>query len=184
MKVIATFKQEDVFPEKSIDPNVVYEERLTGKVIALDPKGRVVVVGNNENEIFQLPGGGIDDREEIRNGSIRECKEETGYDVEIIGEVGVVTDFRPRDGKKCVSYCFVAQTIGQESDVTHTEDEKSIGMFVRTIPVDQLLIKFEEQVRRLRAGQINFYNTGYNILRDYVFLMEAIESKQVYVSGK
>jgi hypothetical protein len=40
------------------------------------------------------------------------------------------------------------------------------------VPLDDALKILEKEVLLLKKGEVNFYNTGYNILRDHLFLKE------------
>lgn len=114
-KHIKTIYQKNIFPNlETLD--VDFEDRLTGKAIIIDDKQKIASVGTTVNFIYTLPGGGIDAKEEIRTGMIRESKEETGCDVEIFSMLGIIDDFRNRDKKHCISYCAVAKVAGEKHD--------------------------------------------------------------------
>jgi ADP-ribose pyrophosphatase YjhB (NUDIX family) len=177
MKSIATIYQKDVFPDMAEAPGVEYLDRNTGKAIVLDVDGNMALVGNSQNTVLQMPGGGIDEGEAIDEGVIRECREEIGCVVELKSEVGVVDDYRPRDKRHCISFCYTATVLGQKGTVSYTENEDSIGMYVVWIDPKKALNVFKKQEKDLRDGKIGFYNTGFNILRDLMFLKSAFERR-------
>lgn len=179
MKKIATIYQKDVFPQMAEDSNIEYIVRNTGKAIMIDNKGKIGLVGNKENDFLQLPGGGIDEGENIDEGVIRECLEETGYAVEIKSEIGIIDDYRPRGKKHNVNFCYVVSVVGERGEVSHTEDESNIGMHTKWMDVKTTLDIFRKQEKDLKEGKITFYNTGFNILRDLKFLEEAISSNLI-----
>ena len=49
-----------------------------------------------DNGLWTIPTGGLKKNETISACGIRECREETGIDIEITGMVGVFSDPRPR----------------------------------------------------------------------------------------
>jgi 8-oxo-dGTP diphosphatase len=73
---------------------------------------------------WALPGGRIEARESIQEAVVREIKEETGLDIEIIKKIG---EYREKGFKDGVEYdytpaCFLAKPIGgkirrQESEI-------------------------------------------------------------------
>lgn len=84
----------------------------TADIIIHDPEKGVVVIGRaNEPLGFALPGGYIDEGEQAEAAAIREAKEETGLDVELIGLLGVYSrpDRDPRQHN--MSTVFVARPL-------------------------------------------------------------------------
>jgi ADP-ribose pyrophosphatase YjhB (NUDIX family) len=178
MKNICTIQEKDVYPGKKTEL-VEYEDRLTVKAIVLDTEGRVGLVGNKQNIFLQLPGGGIDTGEDIKEGLKRECLEEIGCLVEIISEIGFIDDYRPRDKKHCISYCYVVKVMGEKGTPNYTEKETEIGMYTKWVSFQEAMNIFEKQKQDLENGLVSFYNTGFNILRDYRFLKQAIYEEKI-----
>jgi len=172
MKKIATIYEKDVYPNKIVDESIKYSDRITGKAIAINDKNQIALVGNKQNEFLQLPGGGIDEGEDIKMGIIRECLEEIGYTVIILEEIGCIDDYRPRDKKHCINYCYRVKVSDQGGNFKHTQDESSIGMYTKWVDLKEAFDIFGKQKEELEAGKVTFYNTGFNILRDFLFLNE------------
>lgn len=59
-------------------PNCFY--RISIKALVLDEQGRVMLV-REDNDKWELPGGGLDHGEDVHTGLIREIKEEMGLEV-------------------------------------------------------------------------------------------------------
>lgn len=180
MKNIKTIYQKDVFPEMLEEQHIEYPDRKTGKAIILDTDKKICLVGNKQNYFLQLPGGGIEENEDIQQGVIRECFEETGCAVELMFEVGIIDDYRPRDEKHCINYCYVATVIGEKGQASYTEAELAIGMYTKWVDVKTALDIFRKQERDLKEGKVTFYNTGFNILRDLLFLETAVVNNFIH----
>jgi ADP-ribose pyrophosphatase YjhB (NUDIX family) len=176
MNKIATIHQKDVFPDMAEDPSVKYTDRNTGKAIMTDEQGSICLVGNRQNDFLQLPGGGIDEGESVEEGVTRECLEETGYRVELISEVGIIDDYRLRDKNHCINFCYITRITGPQTEVSQTDDESIIGMYIKWVDIKTALGIFRDQENDLKSGKVTFYNTGFNILRDLKFLEKAIEN--------
>lgn len=178
MKTLGTFIQKDVFPKKEDDKEKInFEDRITGKAIVFDDDNNIALVGNKVNSFYLLPGGGMDHDESIEDGIIRECSEEIGCNVELKMPVGTIDDYRNRDKKHCITYCYTAKLIGEKGELTLTEDEKRNGLHVIWVPLDKAIKILEKEVEQLRHGEVAFYNTGFNILRDHLFLKEVGKRK-------
>jgi len=173
MKPLAIFKQKDVFPEQKAQKNVVFEDRLTGKAIVFDQENNVALIGNKVNSFYLLPGGGINKDESVKNGIVRECLEETGCHVRLLDYIGTVEDYRDRDKKHCVSYCYTAQLMGEKGELQLIENEKKNGIYVNWVSLNEAVQILEKEVGQLKRGEVKFYNTGFNILRDHLFLVRA-----------
>jgi ADP-ribose pyrophosphatase YjhB (NUDIX family) len=173
--LLKTVRQSDVFP-KLPNSDVLFEDRLTGKSIIVDNNHDIALVGTTVNYIYTLPGGGIDVNESIEEGIIREAKEETGCTVKLDSILGVIEDYRNRDKKHCISYCGLAHVI-QKGEPELIEYEKKNGLHVKWVSVEEAFSILSEEIQRVREGKIDFYNTAYNIVRDYEFLSYFINNK-------
>lgn len=62
--------------------------RRGAMTVVVSPEGRVLLLRRAIPFLWDLPGGGIEGRETPCEAAVRECREETGYEVEIEREVG------------------------------------------------------------------------------------------------
>jgi 8-oxo-dGTP pyrophosphatase MutT (NUDIX family) len=106
-------------PINSVVPSVTVAVR--------DNEGRLLLIHKVDNDLWALPGGGHDPGESIIDTAVREVREETGIDVEIMGLVGTYTD--PRhvmaydDGevRQQFSLCFLGRALGGKAREDGTE---------------------------------------------------------------
>jgi 8-oxo-dGTP diphosphatase len=174
MSCHAIFKESDVFPDKNTpEEGVVFEDRPTGKAIVYDADGNIALVGNEVNDFYLLPGGGIDPNESIEIGIIRECLEEIGCEVQLVSDLGTTEDYRTRDQKHCINYCKTAKVIGEKGKLQLTEEEEKNDMHVKWVSLEEAIGILSDEVEMVKRGKVEFYNTGFNILRDHIFLLEA-----------
>lgn len=88
--------------------------------VVVDDHGRIALVHRRDNGLWALPGGGMELGESIEDCAVREVKEETGLDVELIGLVGVYTNpnhvMKYDDGevRQQFSLCFTSRLVGGE----------------------------------------------------------------------
>lgn len=128
IKLLKRITQKDVFPNMEVSEGVL-TRRNTGKCLVFDHEGKVALVGSSQNYIYILPGGGIEDGEEIESGIIREIREEVGCNIKIEQMIGLIEDYRNRGKKHYFNYCAVGKLIGEKQVPMLTpEEEKMVCM--------------------------------------------------------
>lgn len=171
---LLVLRDNDIFPNSPNPSNVIWKDRITGKVVLFNEKNEIALIGNKVNDFFLLPGGGVDENESVLDGTKRECREETGCEIEITKELGVTEDFRTRDSRHGVSYGYSAKVISYGTR-TPTENETDVGAYVTWISLAEAVTLFAAQEARVKAGEVKFYNTCFNIIRDALFIRLAKE---------
>ncbi len=102
------------------DPNAPAANSLipAASAVVVDGAGRILLQRRRDNGMWALPGGAMHIGESLPDCAIRETREETGFDVEIIGIVGTYTNprhvFAYDDGevRQEFSVCFLARPVG------------------------------------------------------------------------
>jgi len=112
------------------------ELRLGCSAAIFDETGqRVLLMQRDDNGLWCLPSGGMDPGESVTETIVREVKEETGLEVEVVGLVGVYSSphvlVQYADGNRfqIVSLCFAAQILGGQ--LRTTGEAVSVGYFTR-----------------------------------------------------
>src|SRR3972149_6001105 len=77
-------------------------------------------------DVFALPGGFVEIGETVEKAAIRESKEETGLDIEIIKLIGVYSDPNRDPRGHTVSICYLAKGSG---NLKAGSDAKETGLF-------------------------------------------------------
>jgi len=101
---------------------------------------------------YSIPGGGVDEGEDIQSGLIRELEEETGAQhIEIISEFGRYEEFRPwnRGGFEVVhmdSFCFVCDIHAELGETKLEAHEIQNGMTPVWINIHQAIAHNEHTI--------------------------------------
>ncbi|WP_457029464.1 NUDIX domain-containing protein [Kitasatospora sp. P5_F3] len=97
-------------PANSVVPSVT--------AVVTDETGRLLLIHKTDNNLWALPGGGHDVGESVAETVVREVREETGIDVEVIAVTGLYTDpdhvmaYDDGEVRQQFSICFRARPIG------------------------------------------------------------------------
>lgn len=86
--------------------------------IIFDKQNRILLCHRRDIDVWNLPGGGLENKEAPWQGVIRETKEETGLDVRV--ERLSAVNFKPQ--KNEIVFSFVCKIIGGEIALTDEAD--------------------------------------------------------------
>lgn len=107
-----------------------YDTRLASYAVIVDDRDRILLALFNQGPTpeWTLPGGGVELHETVEEATVRELREETGYDVELGRVLGVDSWVIPVEERKLptdrplksVRVMFEARVVGGE--LTHELD--------------------------------------------------------------
>ena len=142
--------------------------RSAARAILLDEKNRVGLMNATLAGYYKLAGGGIDVGETVENALRREVREEAGYEIDIIGEVGEIIEWRKKFMMHQTSYCFLART-KKFIDTALEADEMDDGFELEWFSDIDAAIK---AVRQVDLSKISYAGTFYTT-RELKFLEAA-----------
>lgn len=159
----------DIFtnPEHKVPES--FEERQTVKIIIKNKEGKIALITNPVHNLFILPGGGAESDDLIKEAE-REAVEETNWFITNIIEVGKLEELRNRGAKHYITTCFTADATTENNEDLRTEEEKENGLVTKWFSLEEALKVMEEQVVKVKRGEVKFYNTAFDIVRDYGFI--------------
>lgn len=123
---------------------------VAASAVVTDDKGRILLQRRTDNDLWALPGGGMEMSESLPGTAVREVKEETGLDVAIAGLVGMYTDPRHiiaySDGevRRQFNVCFKARVTGGSLTIS---DESTELRFVAPNEIDTLPMHHTQRLR-------------------------------------
>lgn len=118
------------------DPDAPRPNRLVpaASAVVADDNGRILLARRRDNDLWTIPGGAMDPGESIADTAVREVKEETGLDAEVVSLVGIYSNprhvVRYADGevRQQFSVCFACQVVGGE--VAPGDESLQAGFFL------------------------------------------------------
>ncbi len=159
-------------PEKVNESNIPdWKYRKAARAVVFDNENRVGLLHVKNHNYYKLPGGGIEEGEDIKTALDRECEEELGVEVEVLGEVGIIFEYRKRFKLHQTSYCFLAKTNSEKKSPNFTDEEKSSGFEVTWV-------RPEEALKLLNLKQTSDYEGKFIEERDFHFLSKALEEQK------
>lgn len=163
MKLLKTIRETDVFPESVHLQNINYKERFAARAVVFDKDKNVALLHVSKHNYYKLPGGGMEKGEDIAEALKRECLEEIGCNVEVTHEIGEILEYRDQHSLKQVSYCFIANVVGEKGKPHFEQGEIDEGF-------QGVWVSLEEAIQLLVQSKSNVYNGNFIVMRDLTLL--------------
>ena len=123
---------------EEIESSLDYRLREAVRAIVLRGNKMALLYVSNEN-YHKLPGGGIEQGENLNQALEREILEEVGVTIENIREVGNIIEYRKQHKLKQISYCFVADVKDDTGKLNLTKEEKEDGFELKWVSIGDAL---------------------------------------------
>ena len=136
MKHLATITDLDITGAGGIS---TAEPRVAVDAIMLNSNNQIALLHLGKYDIYTIPGGGVDPGEDLITAVKREMLEETGYNCEIICEVGTTLESRVRYDFTQKRYYYIARAIGEQHELQLTEQEIDEDITVCWYPIEEAL---------------------------------------------
>lgn len=132
-ETILLLDQHEMDPSVNIDERHNYYVREAVRAVLSDQNGRIALMYAKQRDYYKLPGGGIDEGENLEAALARELLEETGSKATLTKELGKVLEWRDFKKMKQTSYAFEASVIGESGEPNFTQSEIDEGFELRWI---------------------------------------------------
>lgn len=139
--------------------------REASRAVLFDEDALVALLFVAKHNYHKLPGGGIDEGEDQAQALVRECLEEVGAEIEVLGEVGMVVEFRSEWDFKQVSYCYHGKILSK-GEPSFTQKELSEGFRVVWMSLQDAINQLEQESPENYAG-------SFIVQRDLALLRKA-----------
>lgn len=120
MKLIKEITDKDILGTDGLS---TAKPRYTARAILKNNGNKYAVMYSHKFNLHSLPGGGIDEGEDIISALKREILEETGCLCDDIKELGYVSENRFHSNYTQISYYYIVKTSGTTQKTQMTQDE-------------------------------------------------------------
>jgi ADP-ribose pyrophosphatase YjhB (NUDIX family) len=167
MDIIKTIEDFDIGGEDQRPAE--FRERKAARAVVFDHENKIALFHSTVKHYYKLPGGGLNEGEEIEAALHRELLEEIGCEVEDIKEIGIIEEHRNKTGLHQISYCFSARVLGEKGEPHLEEGEIAEGFVTEWLSLDEAIEKLK------KGAEADNYNGKFICLRDQTFLEEAVK---------
>ncbi len=165
MKFLQTIRDSDVGREEVSSPK--YNDRKAARGVVFDTEGNIALFHSTKKHYHKLPGGGVEEGEDLEAALRRELLEEIGCAVKNIQEVGVIEEYRSHFQFHQFSYCYIAEVAGDKGRPHLEEGEIAEGFVTVWLSLDTAIETVEKEL------DCEDYRGRFLQLRDLIFLKEA-----------
>lgn len=101
--------------------------------VVTDEEGGVLLGKRTDNTLWTIPGGTMKPGETIAETAVREVKEETGIDVEVVSLIGIysnpnhVVEYANGEVRQQFSVCFACRRI--DGELATSDETSEVGYF-------------------------------------------------------
>jgi 8-oxo-dGTP diphosphatase len=137
-----------IFNEQEVSEEVMntFIRRVSTRAVMMDDEGKVGLIYSEHLNYYTLPGGGVDEGEHGEQAVIRECKEETGYVVEVVSTLGKVLEIRSEHQKVSEVLGYIVKVVGEKGEAELMPDEIEEQFVIKWVLPSQAKEIFQTEV--------------------------------------
>jgi len=119
------------------------KKRIAARAVIIDNELNTPVISVRNGVYFKIPGGKIEDGENLEAGLRREIKEEAGCEVEILNKIGESDFFIKEKNLLNHSICYLAKLVGERGKPNFDKEELERDFSLSWMNIDKAIETFE-----------------------------------------
>ena len=166
MQLLKIIRHSDLFLCDGPKDLKEFEKRKAARAAVFDNEKNIAILKVGKHNYHKLPGGGVEEGENLAMALAREILEEIGCKISVVGEVGKIIEYRDKWNLEQESYCYLAKLVSKKGQSDFTKEEKENGFAV-------LWVSLNEAIEKIKKDQPDDYEGKFIKARDLCFLEEA-----------
>jgi len=146
--------------------DIEYRIRKAARAIVLNEVHEIALLYVTSEGYYKLPGGGIEQGEDIVEALKREVLEEVGCHIEILSELGITIEYRNQINQLQISYSYLTELKGSKLPPTYTQEELDEGFRLVWVNIDKA-------IRLMKNYTPTQYVGRFIVERDLALIVEA-----------
>ncbi|MBN1923853.1 MAG: NUDIX domain-containing protein [Nanoarchaeota archaeon] len=163
MKLLMEIQESDVFDGGKDYFNASYKVRKAARGVIFNKERKIAVLYVAKHNYYKLPGGGFEQGESAELAFKREMREETGTEATMETPIGVIIEYRNKQKRLQISYCYYGRVTDESGEPQFTKKELDKGFKLKWVPLD-------EAINLMRFQHPTDYSGLFITIRDKVFL--------------
>lgn len=174
MNPFLTLDETSINPASPVAKRDDYSLREAARAVVMDSDKQVALLYVRSGDYYKLPGGGVDEGEDVPQTLKRELLEEIGCEAEVVANLGTVREFRFYWDLEQLSYCFLAEIVGEKGEPQFTDKEQEDGFeIVWANNLDKAIALLDHSRSQLLGTDPEDYNKLFMRLRDKAIAQKA-----------
>lgn len=170
MKILTEIFEKDLgISKEKINKAIKYKVRKATRGIIINSRKQIAIINVARDKYFKLPGGGVENGEDIITALKREILEETGTKITDIVELGIINLYRNQWKEQQIDYGFLAKAVGKILPPHFEEGEIKEGFQLEWVDFDTAIKKIRE------TQNPKDYSGKFITKRELIFLKKAKE---------
>ena len=120
MEVIREVTDKDII---GLEEKSKRQPKISARAVLFDETGNIALMHVKKKYAYTFPGGGIEEKETITEGLLREILEETGCNCEILCKIGIISENRAQHDFTQISHYYLAYVVGNKGKANLTKSE-------------------------------------------------------------
>lgn len=165
MKILKTIYDTDIGYNNPAPQE--YKLRSAARAVVFDADKKVALLHATKKSYHKLPGGGVEEGEDMQTALKRELLEEIGCEANNLQDLGIIEEYRNGFEEHQTSHCFIASLVGEKGTNSLTEEEALDGFEPEWMDLETAIKTLESETNNEN------YEARFIVLRDLTFLKEA-----------
>jgi ADP-ribose pyrophosphatase YjhB (NUDIX family) len=151
-------------------------KRIAARAVIIDDQLNTPILSVNDGAFYKIPGGKIEEGENLQTGLNREIKEEVGCAIEVLDKIGEFEFLMEENNKLNHSICYLAKLKGDKGQPSFDEGEKSRKFVLLWLNLDKAIEIFENCVPNTdNPTEIQIHHRDKNFLKQAKELLSKTE---------